>query len=84
MNNNESSPLELVRPKPKTQLPVCPHCLADPFLVSSVPAKVGHSHVVILFCGNDSCRKVFSVELVAIDPPAIIGLPGEVMRKFSS
>lgn len=56
----------------------CPHCDQSPLLLSiQGPLAVGPVAVMLIFCGNVACSKVFTVEVVgttnAIVPPGRAG-----------
>ncbi len=61
--------------EPKVELlepechPVCPYCLANPAKVSSRgPLLLGNLHVMVIFCGNGECSKIWTVEVIGAEP----------------
>lgn len=53
--------------------PVCPHCLQDPATVKCLgPIRMGQLLANVIFCGNVDCRKVWTVQIMGMDRPAII------------
>jgi hypothetical protein len=62
----------------KPQLPICPHCGADPFKPAAMPAHAGQDIYVVYFCAD--CRKVITMGRIQ-QPPQIrrplVELPGQ-------
>jgi hypothetical protein len=58
---------ETAQPAPAVALPVCPHCSDDPAKLSIMTQIFpGGAIGSIFFCGNPSCRKIVSVQLVGM------------------
>ncbi len=58
---------------PDPTAPLCPYCLQDPAQVSSRgPLLLGNLHVMVIYCGNLECRKVWTVEVVGTAQPKIV------------
>ena len=54
-------------------VPVCPYCLADPAQMKALgPFNLGQLLVVVIFCGNLDCRKVWTVEVIGKEQPRVI------------
>jgi hypothetical protein len=48
-------------------LPVCPHCGDDPAKLSVMPQQFPGGMVgTIIFCGNNSCRKIISTQILGM------------------
>lgn len=57
------------RPAPQPLMPVCPHCGQDPAKIAAILTRLGGMLMIVSFCENNSCRKVFAVFPYA-PPPA--------------
>jgi len=55
--------------------PVCPHCLADPCNFTVAPVNFGQMCTIVIFCGNQDCRKVFGVSFIGAQQKQIV-VPG--------
>lgn len=48
-------------------LPVCPHCSDDPAKLSLMSQQFPSGMIgTIIFCGNPSCRKIISTQIVGM------------------
>jgi hypothetical protein len=56
----------------KLAFPVCPYCGADPMNISSLPFNIGPAQFLIIFCGNDACRKHLSMQMVGVQQTDIL------------
>ncbi|MDD5199267.1 MAG: hypothetical protein PHC88_05635 [Terrimicrobiaceae bacterium] len=56
--------------------PVCPFCQATPAAVSAHgPIELGQMRLMVLFCGNPACQKVWNVQVIAFEQPKVVTLP---------
>ncbi len=56
------TPIQEVQAEAQPTLPICPHCLADPFHMRAHPTDTGILRAIVFSCS--SCRKVVSVFLL--------------------
>lgn len=53
--------------------PVCPHCGQDPASFKTLgPIQSGALLMVITYCGNEACRKVWNSAIVGTAEPRIV------------
>ncbi len=62
---------EILPAQPKPTGIVCPHCGTDPTTISVTQLQIGAYVTAVSFCGNLECRKIFSVNVLAIEQPRI-------------
>lgn len=61
---------------PTPLLPVCPYCGTDPATVASVPFSLGPLTMLSLFCANRKCRRVLAIQLMGVQEPSRLVVPG--------
>ncbi len=49
-------------------LPKCQYCGEDPAPLIPSPIATAGAQAVVFHCGNPTCRAIFSVQLVAMQP----------------
>lgn len=66
-----SEPIPIAPPEQqKSQAPICPHCLADPYVPDALPFNVENGvQLLVIFCAG--CRKVVSVVILKIPQPRV-------------
>jgi hypothetical protein len=86
MSENENLPsaadldavaAEKEKSESKPQLPICPHCSADPFKPAALPAHAGQDTYIVYFCAD--CRKVVTMGRIQAPPQVkrpLIQIPG--------
>lgn len=58
---------------PQLGFPVCPHCGNDPATMCTMPVTFGLIECLVIYCANEKCRKVFTVEVCGIKESPIVG-----------
>jgi len=56
---------ELIEP-PRSDAPICPHCLEDPARIRTLMAGIGELQSAVFFCGNPECRRILTISVVGI------------------
>ena len=84
MSENET-PNEKPNGETKPVVPICPHCLADPFVPQAIPFNAENGvQLLIFFCGD--CRKALNSLILHMPQPRVqpAGRRTVLPRGFSS
>lgn len=64
--------------------PVCPYCGDDPAQVSSQGLfQLGPMEIVVIYCANQACRKIYSVQSIQFHAAPKIMTPGGQLSRLS-
>ena len=76
MEEDRTLATEVIKDAPNgssEMMPVCPGCGMDPAVMNGRgPFELGQLMVMVIFCGNSACRKVWSVNVVGTAQPRLL------------